>query len=312
MTTIVSISASAIAQSEPPSPALPAAAPVSSEESGSPVPTPASAEQELAPSAEVSFPWGSGGCTLGPHEGINEPVALATTRIVCKELKRQGGQGSAHYVVGIQRQGSLGMFSIAEVDLNGTVIERRQAQVPNSSAVTLATPALVRALLWSRGIVQAMRPTTTEVMPPATANVHSYRALLAFTYIVAPFAGVGLADAADSYVPFVGVVALAPAVLHFGYGHLLPGVLAPFGVAAGILVPYAVTTAGDCRELSCFPAMIAGVILGYTAWAVFDVIAFGEVAAPNEPAARRAVSPTIGFRLEPVPNGFRGSIGGRF
>lgn len=189
------------------------------------------------------------------------------------------------------------------------------AVVSHSRRPAAALALLLALASWSReaqavppGVARARASRQEPSAPPASAppGEESYRGLLAASYLLAPFAALGVghllseAEADDGLAVLgAGAMFLAPAAVHMSNGKVAHGPLAFLGLAAstgvgtllGGFVGYNLAAQGcDPAEDSdgCSFAGLDGLIIGalvggvsgYTGFAIYDVSENGAVDAP--------------------------------
>jgi hypothetical protein len=174
----------------------------------------------------------------------------------------------------------------------------------------------------AQGPVVAAAPAPQHEEP--AAREESYRGLLTTSYVLAPFLAIGVghmlaeAEAEDAVAAIgAGTMFLVPAGVHMAHGNVANGPLSFFGIvgSTGVSLLLGGFIGYNLGALGCDPAedsegcdfaglngLVAGALLGgvsgYTAFAIYDVMANGAVALDEAPPADHA---SLGLWLRPLP-----------
>jgi hypothetical protein len=164
----------------------------------------------------------------------------------------------------------------------------------------------------------------TQPESTAAPREESYRGLLTMSYVLAPFAALGVGhtlaelEVDDEFAAIGGgTMFLAPAVVHMTHGNVGHGPLAFLGLVASTAVGTVVGGAvgSNVGSLGCNPAedsdscefagingLVIGALLGgvagYTGFAIYDVLDNGAVAVDDAPPPDHA---SLQLWLSPLP-----------
>lgn len=278
-------------------------------------------EPAAAPSAEPS-PDEAAGIVLLDQGHYREAVqaferAMATDG---ESARVQTLVGTAHLAAGAPTRALRAFQRAALLEPGVAAHHLRVGQAYRASgALAAAARSYREALKLDPENAEALRAIGTlpgnGAPPPAdeadarAPHVRSYRAVLGVTYLGAPLLGIGLTVATQSLVGFVFLP--APAIVHLAYGNGTAAAIALVGMvgftAAGAGVGYELGCGGGGEFCGLWAIPGAGV--GYLAWAIIDVAAFGEVEV--EKSSERAVAGSaLHLALIPTRDGLGAVLAG--
>src|SRR5262245_62024987 len=99
---------------------------------GALLPTSARAQE---PAEAQPLPPPASPCALGPHEGVAEPDANTTARLVCAEVAKRGPAPALTYRVVINKLGNLLILVLQSESPPGTVRDQRQLRLASIEEV---------------------------------------------------------------------------------------------------------------------------------------------------------------------------------